>query len=676
MQKLLLTFILATFVAAAAWGQNGFQIDSIAFAHDSTAMGANVGYNIDDGWSGPIPLQFDFCFFGTMYDTVWVGSNGLLTFTPQVAGGFCQWNVNLPFPNSPNFPPDKTIAFPWQDFFPTVKKVDIKGSIPYRRFILSFLDSDCWGCPSATFTAQVILYETTNIIEIHITDKPLCNWNNGAAIEGILIDDSTAFVVPGRNFPTQWSAHHDAYRFSPIGPCQGLAYFDTLAGKVFWDRNANCSWDSTDLPMPHRPIIANGSRNLTWSDSAGNFMMHLPPGNYTVSELIPATNYFSSCVPGQSHSVTLNGPSVTGLEFPDTMRIPCANHAVGISSTGLHRCDTANRIAVYYANYGSLTDTNVVINIHLHDSVIPYSSTLPLTQMGPHHYQAQLGDLLPEQRGVLTLACYVGCVSPDTVLCFFAQITSAATLPCDTADDRDHDCLMIDSIFPGNSKRVAAQDFAHLSYVSIDYIDDLDTLTYRIDFQNKNTAPVTDVWIRDTIYGNYLDPTTVKMVGASHPFEWVRIEDTLFMHFYDIYLLDSATYEPLSRGFVKFRIRQHPGNLPDTYIYNQAEISFNHLPLIYTNATTNIIPLPANAPSTQSMNVQIFPNPSHHSLHLRYQGPTATWTISDITGRTLTTETIDSGESTLNIANLPAGLYFFRITAEGMTTATGKWIKE
>jgi hypothetical protein len=71
-------------------------------------------------------------------------------------------------------------------------------------------------------THQIVLYETTNIIEIYIQNKPLCIfWNSGAAIEGIQNSTGTqAYVVPGRNYPTQWTATNDAWRFTPTGAPQ------------------------------------------------------------------------------------------------------------------------------------------------------------------------------------------------------------------------------------------------------------------------------------------------------------------------------------------------------------------------------------------------------------------------------------------------------------------------
>src|ERR1044071_48196 len=68
----------------------------------------------------------------------------------------------------------------------------------------------------------MVLHETTNIIDIYIQNKPACSsWNAGAATEGAeQTTGTTADVVPGRNYPTQWTAANDGKRFMPTGAPQ------------------------------------------------------------------------------------------------------------------------------------------------------------------------------------------------------------------------------------------------------------------------------------------------------------------------------------------------------------------------------------------------------------------------------------------------------------------------
>src|SRR5262249_35483810 len=140
-------------------------------------------------------------------------------------------------------------------------------------------------------------------------------WNGGAAIHGVQVDGTTAYVIPGRNYPTQWSATNDAYRFTPQGTCAGPAMGDTIKGKVWADLNSNCVQDIGEAPIMNRGILANGGQFYAWTDANGDYEMGLASGTYAVNEYMTGYYQPSNCVPGGTYSVTLSGTVVTGIDF-------------------------------------------------------------------------------------------------------------------------------------------------------------------------------------------------------------------------------------------------------------------------------------------------------------------------------------------------------------------------
>jgi hypothetical protein len=84
-------------------------------------------------------------------------------------------------------------------------------------------------------TDMMVLYETSNVIEFYLQNKPLCStWNGGRAILGIQNTHGTggqAYVQLAGHNSTQWTATNKAYRIYPTG------YADPPA--VFWYRKAN-----------------------------------------------------------------------------------------------------------------------------------------------------------------------------------------------------------------------------------------------------------------------------------------------------------------------------------------------------------------------------------------------------------------------------------------------------
>jgi gliding motility-associated-like protein len=191
----------------------------------------NLSITNDDVYSGLINLPFNFCYYGTTFNQVVLGSNGVLTFDLANANGGCPWAINQAIPNAANAPLN-SIFFPWHDIDPSVSQggqtrsynYGVYGTAPCRVLVVSLVNIPMFGgsCNqnvSLNATQQVVLYETTNIIETYIASKQTCgSWNSGAAIHGLQNATGTAAVViPGRNFPTQWNAVNDAWRFVPAG---------------------------------------------------------------------------------------------------------------------------------------------------------------------------------------------------------------------------------------------------------------------------------------------------------------------------------------------------------------------------------------------------------------------------------------------------------------------------
>jgi gliding motility-associated-like protein len=183
--------------------------------------------NIDDIWTPVINMPFCFQFFGNTYTQLVIGSNGLISFNTAYANAFCQWNITAAIPSAGN--PINSIMAPYHDIDPSIGatsdiRYQVYGTAPCREFVVSFYNIPMYSgaCNSQLASQQIVLHETTNIIDIYITNKPLCaTWNAGAAIQGIQNAAGTvAVVVPGRNFPTNWAATNDGKRFMPTGTPQ------------------------------------------------------------------------------------------------------------------------------------------------------------------------------------------------------------------------------------------------------------------------------------------------------------------------------------------------------------------------------------------------------------------------------------------------------------------------
>lgn len=210
----------------------------IPYNADPLNEGTQVTYNnsgnqvnlTDDKYSDTIPIGFNFCFWGNSYDKLVVSSNNYVTFHIDYANLSSPWQLQqnsgttlfpIPLQNYPyNNSPKNAILGPWQDIYPNSGSNSIKykvwGVAPYRRLSISWYNIQMFSCTSQLYSSQIILYETTNVIETHILDKPVCGtWNEGLATHGLINSDGTeAITVPGRNC-TQWTTDNEGLRFTP-----------------------------------------------------------------------------------------------------------------------------------------------------------------------------------------------------------------------------------------------------------------------------------------------------------------------------------------------------------------------------------------------------------------------------------------------------------------------------
>jgi len=185
--------------------------------------GTQLFIGIDDIWSSVISMPFNFCFFGNTYNNIVIGANGVISFDLSNAGGWCEWSFSNTIPNITGEPYRNSINGAYHDLNPAIPGGDINyavlGSYPCRTFVVNFNNVPHFSCNSITTTQQIVLYETTNVIEVYIDDKPTCNsWNSGNAVIGIQNTAGTVGYTPPNRNTGLWSTSNEAWRFTPSGP--------------------------------------------------------------------------------------------------------------------------------------------------------------------------------------------------------------------------------------------------------------------------------------------------------------------------------------------------------------------------------------------------------------------------------------------------------------------------
>ena len=193
-----------------------YNVTTIPFVNQT-----NTGTSLvmtDDSQQGPFNIGFTFCFYGQTYTQFYVGSNGWISFSPAQPTTFTSTTI----PTGLGTVPKNCIMGPWQDWHPGVGgqiRYQVQGTAPCRKLVVSWINVPMFSCTNLTGTFHIVIYESTNVIENHILNKPNCpSWAGGTAVQGLHNNGGTLAVpVPGRN-STQWTVNNDARRYTPSGP--------------------------------------------------------------------------------------------------------------------------------------------------------------------------------------------------------------------------------------------------------------------------------------------------------------------------------------------------------------------------------------------------------------------------------------------------------------------------
>ena len=162
----------------------------------------------DDQTSGLQPIGFEFAFFGIGYTEFNISSNGFMGFDAGMSNGCCSGRV---IPSADGI--DNIVAVAWTDLFPPgggVISYETRGRAPRRRLIVSFEQLGWFPEVGVNrVTAQVILYEQKNLIEIHTTNQSA----GRTYTQGVENADGTlAAFLPGR-VAANFGLTNDAVRF-------------------------------------------------------------------------------------------------------------------------------------------------------------------------------------------------------------------------------------------------------------------------------------------------------------------------------------------------------------------------------------------------------------------------------------------------------------------------------
>jgi gliding motility-associated-like protein len=225
-------------------------------------QGTSLNANYDDVFAVKLDLPFKFCFYNQYFQSIVVGSNGMVTFDLTQLGNINYPNVQWTNP-SENLPKNSIFGAYHDMVFSTGDASEIYystvGTAPYRKFIVNFFEGRVSGCTDRS-SSQIVLHETTNIIEVFVEKKltpcPTRKFEN--ALIGVLNSDGTQGVSPANRNTGVWQALQEGWKFSPLG--------NVIEPQVTWTnaagQNVGTGVQTTVCPTQNDTFTANVKFNI------------------------------------------------------------------------------------------------------------------------------------------------------------------------------------------------------------------------------------------------------------------------------------------------------------------------------------------------------------------------------------------------------------------------------
>lgn len=194
----------------------GITSGSYAQQHETIYQGTivNEGYYDDRSW-GPLPLGFNFKFYGHPYNRFYVSTNGLITF----GSGTNDYSEDpIPSPAVPN----NFIAAFWDDVVITPSGKILYttiGASPNRKCIIQWTNMGFYSSTVLMGTFTVIIYEATEEIRIQyrsIIDHTSARSHGSSASIGIENSTGTSGISFSYHNPDAISSEQ-AVLFTPSG---------------------------------------------------------------------------------------------------------------------------------------------------------------------------------------------------------------------------------------------------------------------------------------------------------------------------------------------------------------------------------------------------------------------------------------------------------------------------
>jgi uncharacterized repeat protein (TIGR01451 family) len=443
-----------------------------------------------------------------------------------------------------------------------------------------------------------------------------------------------------------------------------------ISGSVYYDANNNCVNDAGDYPLQWAFVKLLYNGNLiggAYADVNGYYSMTAPVGfTLTLETQFWNTNLSATCPAGGSY--TISSLPALNKDFGVTCNQSGFDLQGNLYAWGVRPANAAYIWADWWNTACAPVSGTVTITL---PAGVSYVSANPLPSnvngqdviYNVSPYNSYWGYNWGFNNYIQVLGA-PNLVIGDT-LCFIMTLDPQAG-DLNPADNIITTCVPVRNSCDPNEK---FEEHAKWNTADVAPGTQLD---YTIGFQNVGNDVAHYVAVVDTLDTD-ADINTLEIIGASHPMNIYMVgTNVLKFEFLNINLAAASVNEPLSHGFVTYKIKPKTGLTNGTMLDNKAHIFFDFNGSIETNKVTDVIDIALGINTIASpLTVTTYPNPATEYIRILLgDEQDAEVRLTDVSGGVVVDQTVQNN-GMIKVADLRNGTYLLQITS-GKKNYSGK----
>lgn len=369
-----------------------------------------------------------------------------------------------------------------------------------------------------------------------------------------------------------------------------LSGLNRIVGNIFLDANNNNIKDQGETAYTHAYVKTTGSSyQRTVMAYNGFFENVVATGNFTST--ISLNRPYYTVVPTSKNTTFNTYRNIDSVNFAVHPIPGIIDYAVGVSPLTIPRPGTVQQYTIRYNNKGTTTLTNKDVVFIKAPSLHFVSSTPAYTAVSGDSIKWNISSLAPDATGTINLSLIL-----DGIPTVNLGDTIESALYIDSTQDiyRADNYIAIRQVLSGSYDPNDKQEI-HGGFITPAEIAAGKWLDYTIRFQNTGNDTAFNIIIRDTLSSKLL-ADSIEVIGSSHNCSFtVKSGQFITCTFNNINLVDSTHNEPLSHGYISYRIKPKSTLVLGDSIRNSASIYFDFNPPVRTNTQITVVsnrPLP------------------------------------------------------------------------------------